>query len=151
MSFDPLTEVIGLGRDLIARLWPDPEQRARAELELAGLARKGELDDLKTRMSAIVMEAQSADPWTSRARPSFLYVMYLMILAAIPMGVLHVVSPQTAAGIAAGMKAWLGAIPRELWALFGAGYLGYVTHRTKDKAALLGREVKPGLLSKLLG
>ena len=151
MSFDPATELVGLGRDLIKRLWPDPEQRAKAELELVRLAQEGKLEDLKTRMSAIVMEAQSADPWTSRARPSFLYVMYTMILAAIPMGVLHVVSPATAAGIAAGMKAWLGAIPRELWALFGAGYLGYVTNRTKDKAAILGKEVQPGLLSKLLG
>jgi len=26
-------------------------------------------------MQAIVVEAQSNDPWTSRARPSFLYMM----------------------------------------------------------------------------
>jgi len=151
MAFDPLSEVIGLGRDLITRLWPDPEQRAKAEMELARLAQQGELDDLKTRMSAIVMEAKSADPWTSRARPSFLYVMYAMILAAIPMGVLYAVRPETAQAIATGMQAWLAAIPQELWGLFGAGYLGYVTQRSRDKAALLGHAVQPGVLSKLLG
>lgn len=151
MAFDPMTEVLGLGRDLIARLWPDPEQRDRAELELAKMARAGDLSELQTRMSAIVMEAKSADPWTSRARPSFLYVIYFVILAGIPMGVLHAFAPATAAAIAEGLRAWLAAIPSELWGLFGAGYLGYVNKRSGDKALLLGREPQPGLISKILG
>ena len=151
MAFDPATAVVGLGRDLIARIWPDPEQQQRATMELARLESEGELDQLKTRMSAIVMEAKSADPWTSRARPSFLYVMYVMILTAIPMGMLYAYSPETAAAIAEGSRAWLGAIPSEMWALFGAGYLGYVNQRSNDKATQLGKEVKPGLMSKLLG
>jgi hypothetical protein len=33
-------------------------------------------------------EAQSADPWTSRARPNFLYVMYILLPTALPTGVL---------------------------------------------------------------
>ena len=46
------------------------------------------LEAIQARLSAIVTEARSPDPWTSRARPSFLYVMYVMLLWAIPMGVL---------------------------------------------------------------
>ena len=37
-------------------------------------------------MSAIVAEANSSDPWTSRARPSFLYLIYVLLLFAVPMG-----------------------------------------------------------------
>jgi hypothetical protein len=84
-------------------------------------------------MSAIIAEAQSQDPYTSRARPSFLYVMYALILAAIPMGVLHAYNPELAVSIATGLKAWLEALPEELWWLFGAGYLGYTGARTIDK------------------
>jgi len=148
---DALTEVLGIGREVIKRVWPDPADQAKAELELARLAQRGDLKDLQVRLSAIVVEAQSQDPWTSRARPSFLYVIYLMILAAIPMGFLHAWSPAAAAAIAEGTRVWLAAIPAELWTLFGAGYLGYVNKRSDDKARLLGSDVKPGLLSRVLG
>jgi hypothetical protein len=84
-------------------------------------------------MQAIVMEAQSKDPWTSRARPGFLYVMYILMLAAIPMGVLHAFNPALAGGVVNGFHAWLGAIPEEMWTLFGIGYLGYVGGRSWDK------------------
>ena len=93
--------------------------------------------NLRTRLSAILAEAKSADPWTSRARPSFMYVFYLLILAAIPMGILHAFEPTIAQSIADGFQKWLGVIPSEIWALFGAGYLGYGHFRSKDKAAIL--------------
>ncbi len=129
--------IVGIGKVLIERIWPDPQAQAEAQLKLIELQQSGELRDLEVRLSAIVEEAKSADPWTSRARPSFLYVVYIMILASIPMGVLHAVSPQTATAIAAGMQAWLGAIPSEVWTLFGAGYLGYAGARSFDKAKRL--------------
>jgi hypothetical protein len=84
-------------------------------------------------MQAIVAEAQSADPWTSRARPSFLYVMYALILWAVPMGLISAVNPGMARGIAEGMTAYLRGIPEELYALFGTGYLGYTAARTWGK------------------
>ncbi len=94
---------------------------------------RGELELFKTQLSAIVAEAQSADPWTSRARPSFMYVIYLLLLLGVPMGVLSAFEPQVATNIAAGFKAWLDAIPTDLYALFGIGYLGYSAARTVDK------------------
>lgn len=134
MAFDPLTSILDIGGKLIDKLIPDPEQKAKAQLQLLQLQQTGELDDLKTRLSAILAEAQSTDPWTSRARPSFMYVMYLMILAAIPMGILYAISPATAQGIADGMRAWLAAIPQEMWGLFGVGYVGYAAARSYDKS-----------------
>ena len=85
-------------------------------------------------MSAIIAEAQSADPWTSRARPSFLYVMYAIILFAIPMGVLSAFSPQMAQDIGNGITGYLRGLPDELYALFGTGYLGYTAARQWGKA-----------------
>ena len=84
-------------------------------------------------MQAIVAEAQSTDPWTSRARPSFLYVMYTLILWAIPMGLIAAADPNLAHGIGDGMTSYLRGLPEELYALFGTGYLGYTAARTWGK------------------
>jgi hypothetical protein len=127
------TAAVGVIGKVIDKVFPDPVQAAIAKAELVKLQQDGELKELEIRMSAIIAEAQSKDPWTSRARPSFLYVMYALILAAIPMGVLHAYNPELAVSIAAGLKAWLEALPEELWWLFGAGYLGYTGARTIDK------------------
>ena len=129
--------IFDLGKSIIERLFPDKEkqaeQRAQAELALAQLAQDGRLKELGLEMSAILAEAQSADPWTSRARPSFLYVIYIVILLGVPMGFLAAFRPEIATQVAAGFGAWLGAVPDSLWALFGAGYLGYTGMRTWEK------------------
>lgn len=119
---------------LIEKLIPDPKARDAAKLELLKLQGSQEMDAIKTQMTAIVAEAQSNDPWTSRARPSFLYVMYTMILWAIPMGLIAAVRPEMAKGIADGMNAYLAGIPESMWALFGTGYLGYTAARSWGKA-----------------
>jgi Holin of 3TMs, for gene-transfer release len=119
---------------LIDKIIPDPRARDAAKLELLKLQGSQEMDAIKTQMTAIVAEAQSADPWTSRARPSFLYVMYTMILWAIPMGLIAAVRPDMARGIADGMNGYLAGIPEPMWALFGTGYLGYTAARSWGKA-----------------
>jgi Holin of 3TMs, for gene-transfer release len=119
---------------LIDKIIPDPRARDAAKLELLKLQGSQEMDAITTQMTAIVAEAQSTDPWTSRARPSFLYVMYTIILWAIPMGLIAAVRPDMAKGIADGMNAYLAGIPEPMWALFGTGYLGYTAARSWGKA-----------------
>lgn len=119
---------------LIDKIIPDPRARDAAKLELLKLQGSQEMETLRTQLSAIVAEAESNDPWTSRARPSFLYVMYVMILWAIPMGLIAAVQPALAQNVAAGMTAYLAAIPESMWALFGTGYLGYTAARSWGKA-----------------
>ena len=135
MSFDltPFGPLIELGSKIIDRVCPDPAQKAAAQLELIRLQQSGELEELKTRMSAILAEAQSADPWTSRARPSFLYVVYVLILTAIPMGFISAFSPDRANRIALGFSAWLNGIPKDLVNLFGVVMLGYIGGRSWEK------------------
>ncbi len=132
---DPVTlsGLLSIGGKLIDKWFPDPEQKAKAQLELLQMQQTGELETLKAELTAIVAEAQSADPWTSRARPSFLYVMYVLILMAVPMGVLSAFRPEVATAISHGMTAYLTSIPDSLYALFGTGYLGYTAARQWGK------------------
>ncbi|NMW31032.1 hypothetical protein HKD42_03035 [Altererythrobacter sp. RZ02] len=128
-----LESLIGPIASLIDKIIPDKDARAKAKLELLKLEGTHELQSIEARLSAIVAEANSKDPWTSRARPSFLYVMYVLLLTALPMGILAAFSPTTATDIASGMNAYLGGLPEPLYALFGTGYLGYTAARQWGK------------------
>ena len=128
-----IDSLIGPLASIIHKIIPDKEARARAKLELLRLEGTQEMELIQARLQAIVAEAQSSDPWTSRARPSFLYVMYAMILWALPMGVLAAFNPAAAKDIASGMNAYLNGLPEPLYALFGTGYLGYTAARQWGK------------------
>lgn len=118
---------------IIDKVIPDPEARDRAKLELLRQENLQEFQMLQASLSPIVAEAGSADPWTSRARPGFLYVMYVMILWALPMGLIGAFSPRLSGAIATGMTSYLNGIPEPLYALFGTGYLGYSAMRQWGK------------------
>jgi len=130
MAFDPLSAAFSLGGKILDKVIPDKGAREAAQLELMKLQQTGQFKEMEVQMSAIIAEAKSTDPWTSRARPSFLYVMYAMILMSIPIGIVSVFSPASATQIAEGMKAWLSAVPTELWTVFGVGYTGYTVARS---------------------
>ena len=130
----PLIESLaGPLASIIDKIIPDKAARERAKLELLKLEGSQELENIQARLSAIVAEAGSSDPWTSRARPSFLYVMYAIILWALPMGLIAAFRPEAARDIAAGMNAYLSGLPEPLYALFGTGYLGYTAARQWGK------------------
>ena len=118
---------------IIDKVIPDKAARDKAKLELLALQGTQELQQIQTQLSAIVAEASSRDPWTSRARPSFLYVMYAMILFSLPMGVLACFDPRAAKALGEGITAYLNALPEPLYALFGTGYLGYTAMRQWGK------------------
>lgn len=126
-----------VGKSLIDRLFPDKvaqaAQRAEAERALTELSGNLDIRKYEVQLSAIIAEAQSSDPWTSRARPSFLYVMYTMILASLPLGFFYVFDPIKAKLYVDGVTFWLSAIPEPMWWLFGAGYLGYTSARGLEK------------------
>ena len=125
--------LIGPIASIIDKIIPDKQARERAKIELIKLEGSHEMAAIEARLSAIVAEAESRDPWTSRARPSFLYVMYAIILFALPMGVLSAFSAEAATQIGGGITAYLRGLPDELYALFGTGYLGYTAARQWGK------------------
>lgn len=131
----PISAITGAVTNIINKVWPDPT-----------IAEKAKLDEMKERTADAVLlldaqnraanaEAASSDKWTSRARPSFMYVMYIIILWSIPMGIITSISPATAKAIADGMQAWLAAVPQSLWAIFGGCYAVYSINRTTEKKA----------------
>lgn len=128
-----LGPIFEIGTKLIDKLFPDPEQKAKAQLELLRMQQSGDLDEMKTQLSAIIAEAQSPDPWTSRARPSFLYVVYVLLLWSIPMGVLTVFKPEAAIAFTTGFQSWMLAIPEPVLTLFGVVMTGYVAGRSWEK------------------
>jgi hypothetical protein len=130
---DAISGVAKLLDDGMNKIWPDPQAKATAEATLMKAQADAALAELKQNMSVMLAEAQSSDPWTSRARPSFMYVMYILILCAVPMGICSAVSPAAGLAIANGMKAWLAAIPDAMWGTFGTAYCGYTLSRSWEK------------------
>lgn len=133
MGVPVLDSVLTIGAKLIDKLIPDPTAKAAAHLELLRLQQQGELEEVRVALSAIIADANSSDPWTSRARPSFLYVVYVMLLWSLPMGVLAIFNPDAASSFTQGFSAWLRALPEEVLTLFGVVMTGYVAGRSWEK------------------
>jgi hypothetical protein len=108
-----LDAIVGPLGKLIDKIIPDPRARDAAKLELLKLQGNQEAAQIAQQMQAIIAEANSHDPWTSRARPSFLYVMYALMLWSVPMGLIAAVDPSKANAIAVGMTSYLRALPDE--------------------------------------
>jgi hypothetical protein len=125
--------LIGPVASIIDKIIPHKEAQAKGKLELLAFEGAQEMPMIEAQLQAIVAEANSKDPWTSRARPSFLYVMYILLLTALPMGLHSAFHPAAATDIAAGMNPYLHGLPEPLYALFGTGYLGYTAARQWGK------------------
>jgi hypothetical protein len=131
---NPITDtIVGIIGKVADKFFPDAKDAQAFKLALQKESDEGAMAELNRSYDAIIAEANSTDKWTSRARPSFMYVMYCIILASIPMGILTAFNPLAATNIITGFKAWLGAIPDSMWALFGTGYVGYSVSRSYDK------------------
>lgn len=128
-----LTPVLSSVTSIIDKVIPDPGQKAELKAQMEQALLNADLQKEVKRYEAIVAEANSEDKWTSRARPSFMYVMYILLLTSIPYGALYAYNPTLAMGFAAGAKSWFNAIPQELYTLMGAVSLGYIGSRSYDK------------------
>lgn len=125
--------IIGAVIPLLDKLIPDEKARNAAKLELLQSQHSHEVQMVEKQLSAIIAEANSKDPYTSRARPTFLYVMYSVIFTCFAGGIIGIWHPEEMRLAAANIKEMLAAIPDDMWWLFGAGYLGYTGARTFDK------------------
>ena len=85
--------------------------------------------EIEAASASIRAEASSGDPYTSRARPTFLYLMYCVL------GWNYILIPLLQ--FTTGKPPMPVDLPADLLTLFGAGYLGYVHYRSNDKK--LGR------------
>ncbi len=123
-----------LAKDLRAAITGKEPISADKAAELALKVQELETSLEQARMNVMLAEASSQDKWTSRARPAYMYVFYLIIIS------LGVVAPLFGIFFPAQMKVFFDnvamgfrAIPDIAWEVFCAGYLGYAGFRTLDK------------------
>lgn len=93
--------------------------------KLAADVEKMYLEEMANLRDQIKVEIQSEDPYVRRARPTFMYIVYLVMfinLIAIPI-----------AQMATGKPFEIVALPEEMWYVFGGSYLGYAYLRTVEK------------------
>jgi hypothetical protein len=115
---DPVSSVLAIGGKLIDRLWPDPEQKAQAQLALLELAQKGELAEFTSRAEIVKTEAASEHWLAANWRPILMLVFGGLIVAR-----------------------WFGwAAPNlseseylKLWSIVELGLGGYVIGRSAEK------------------
>ncbi len=69
MSLDPVTALLDIGGKVIDRLFPDPAQKAAAQLELFKLQQQGELSQMAGQMAINQAEAASANAFVAGWRP----------------------------------------------------------------------------------
>lgn len=120
-----LSGVLGGVADIVDRFVQTPEEKAKALIELRQLEVREIEAVVSAASSAITVEAGSNDPWVRRSRPTFLYIMYaVLVWNFILLPIVQLLTTQPLAPI---------VLPNDLYYLFGAGYLGYVGARTWDK------------------
>jgi hypothetical protein len=87
------------------------------------------------RISVLVAEAASSDKFTSRARPSFMYVFYAVVLCLTLFApFVGIFFPSQMMQFYANVQYGFKAIPDIMWQTFGVGYLGYVAAREYGKS-----------------
>lgn len=118
MAADPLTAALNLGGQLIDRFFPDPAQKAQANLALLEMAQKGELAELTGRAEIVKTEAASEHWLAANWRPLLMLTFGGLIVAR-----------------------WFGwAAPGlseaeylKLWSIVELGIGGYVIGRSAEK------------------
>lgn len=118
MALDPISAALEVGGKLIDRLWPDPTEKAKAQVALLELAQKGELAEFTARADIVKTEAAS-DNWLAASwRPVLMLTFGALIVAR-----------------------WFGwAAPNlseaeylKLWSIVELGLGGYVIGRSAEK------------------
>jgi hypothetical protein len=120
MSLDPLTAALDIGGKLIERLFPDPTEKAKANLALLELAQKGQLAEFTSRAEIVKTEAASTHWLAANWRPLTMLTFCGLIVAR-----------------------WFGwAAPNlseaeylQLWKIVEFGLGGYVVGRSAEKIA----------------
>jgi len=81
----------------------------------------------------MIEDSKSNDLYIRRARPTFSYVMYIILLMAIPVGVFAMINPIYSQYFIKYASLWFQSIPTELYQLFGFGYGAFTIARSIDK------------------
>lgn len=130
MAF-PIAAVLGIGAKLIDKFIPDPEAKAKAQLELLKMQQDGDLKELDASIQAIVAEAKSEHWLAANWRP----ITMLTFVAIIANN--YILAPYTSLMFNVSVQL---EIPPDMWDLLKIGLGGYVLGRSVEKTAKAWRD-----------
>jgi len=123
-----------LAKDLRTAFTGKEPLDANKAAELALKVQELETNIEQARVSIMVAEASSTDRWTSRARPAFMYVFYLLLLSLVLFApFIGIFFPLQTAQFYVNVAEGFKAVPEALWWTFTTGYLGYTAARQYGK------------------
>lgn len=123
-----LAPVLEIGKRLIDNLFPDPTQKAKAEMDMMVLLQTQDLQKVMGQLEINAAEAASPDPFTSRWRP--------FVGWCCGLGFLWATIGQPVFAYVAVIKGWPAApaIDTDVLMYTLGGMLGLGTLRTVEKA-----------------
>lgn len=81
MAIDPISTALEIGGKLIDRMWPNPEDKAKAQIALLELAQKGELEEMSAKAEIVKTEAASSHWLAANWRPIVMLTFAGLIVA----------------------------------------------------------------------
>lgn len=130
MAFDPVSAALTIGDSIIKRIWPDPNEQAKAKLALAEMAQNGELQTITSQAGIVTAEAKSEFWITANWRPLTMLVFVAIIANN------YIIAPYVGAIFGADAAVSL-ELPPAMWELLKIGLGGYVVGRSAEKAVKL--------------
>jgi esterase/lipase len=103
---------------------------AKMQSDMESRVQEAMAREIEAASSNIRAEAASGDKYTSRARPTFLYLVYAILILQF------IVAPVIRSF---GVDFMAVELPTDLYWLFGSGYLGYTGARSWEK---VGQRIK---------
>lgn len=136
MDLTGLGSVADFAKSVVDRIFPpsmNPEQKAKAELELQQLLQTRENAVTAAQKEVIVAEMQQGDPYTKRARPTIVYAGLAFIF------LVHVFIPIAAffKGVPADSFPVL-SLPEEFWWAWGGVCSAWIIGRSMERKGLTG-------------
>ena len=125
----PFFDILKVGEKVIDKVVPDADLKQQYKAQLLSL----EQSELENSFKNIQLEITSEDKYVKRARPTFLYIIYLYLISCIPFSIAFFKNPDTGKNILNIMQIYFTSLPTELWTTFVIGYLGYSGLRTYEK------------------
>jgi len=117
---DPITAALNIGGKLIERIFPDPTEKAKAQIALLEMTQRGDLAEFTGRAEIVKAEAQSASWLTSNWRPITMLTFVSLIVARwFGLSASNLTEPEYL----------------ELWSIVKLGLGGYVIGRSAEKIA----------------
>lgn len=128
---DIINTILDIGNKIIDRIFPDPAERTKAQLELLKLQQSGDLSKIVEQSKIITAEIQS-ESWLARNWRPLIMMMFGIIIFNNYMLIPWLKT--------FGLPMALMEIPPNMWSLLEIGMGGYVIGRTVEKGIKAWKE-----------